>query len=392
MIFKEYGVINKNDIPQKAFDDLKNFASYEENYRYLDVVHGGNALRLKNYVGTIVTKDGTIIEILPKIYASEDDVAKKTLLKMLKTLKKSPFKNINKASLQVSNITIFEIFISMFLEELNTLVKKGIKADYIGSVDNLYFLKGKMKLNEQIRHNLLHKEKFFVEFDEYTKNRVENKLIKTTLEKLYKLSTISTNQQRLREFIFIFDDVDTSHNIKNDFKKCKNDRSMQYYQEILRWCSIFLNNDSFSPYRGDDVAYALLFDMNILFESYVAHFFKKNYQDRDVKTQDKQHKLVESHSLFQLKPDIVIDDNIILDTKWKLINQENKTYDVSQADLYQMYVYGKKYNANDIYLIYPKSEDFQSSLDVTLAYDKSLNIHILCFDCVKNYLDFKGDF
>lgn len=129
------------------------------------------------------------------------------------------------------------------------------------------------------------------------------------------------------------------------------------------------------------MAYALLFDMNLLFESYVAHFFKKTYQNREVKTQDRQYKLVESHNLFQLKPDIVMDKNIVLDTKWKLINQESKNYDLSQPDLYQMYAYGKKYTAENVYLVYPKTKDFQSSLDTALAYDESLNIHILCFDC-----------
>lgn len=383
MIFKEYDLIKKGDISDKSFHELVKFASYEENYKYIDVARGGNALRFKNYVGTIVTKDGTIIEILPKIYGSEDDaiVTKQILLNMLKTLKKSPFKNINKVSLQTTNINIFEIFIMMFLEELTTLVKKGIKADYIETNDNLHFLKGKIKLNEQLAHNLLHKEKFFVAFDEYTNNRVENKLIKTTLNKLYKLSTSNANQQRLREFLFIFEDINISHDINSAFNKCKKDRSMQHYQDMLRWCSIFLNHQSFSPYRGNDIAYALLFDMNILFESYVAHFFKSRYQDRNVKMQDRQYKLVESHNLFQLKPDIVIDDNIILDTKWKLINQKSSNYDLSQADLYQMYAYAKKYHASDIYLIYPKTKDFQTSLDVALAYDESIAIHVLCFDC-----------
>jgi len=383
MIYKEHTLIKKGEIPEKAFEELVKFASYEENYKYLDMTRGGTALRLKNYVGTIVTKDGTTIEILPKIYGSEDDATstKQTLLKMLKTLKKSPFKNINRAPLHTANINIFEIFITMFLEELTVLVKKGIKADYIATADNLYFLKGKIKLNKQIVHNLLHKEKFFVEFDEYTTNRVENRLIKTTLNKLYKISTSTKNQQRLREFIFMFDDTDMSHDIKSDFKKCKKDRSMLHYQMTMQWCSIFLNNHSFSPYKGNDVAYALLFDMNLLFESYVAHFFKKTYQNREVKTQDRQYKLVESHNLFQLKPDIVMDKNIVLDTKWKLINQESKNYDLSQSDLYQVYAYGKKYTAKDVYLVYPKTKEFQSSLDIALAYDESLNIHILCFDC-----------
>ena len=384
MIYKEHALIKKGEISEKAFTELVKFASYEENYKYLDVARGGNALRLKNYVGTIVTKDGTAIEILPKIYGSKNEVStKEILLKMLKTLKNSPFKNINHASLQTVNMSIFEIFITMFLEELSTLVKRGIKSDYLNKIENLYYFKGKINVNSQIKHNLMHKEKFFVEFDEYTRNRVENRLIKSTLTKLYKISKSAKNQQRLREFIFLFDDVEASINIDTDFKKCRLDRSMQHYQEILRWCKIFLNYQTFSPYKGSDVAYALLFDMNQLFESYVAHFFKKNYQNREVKTQDRKHKLVESHELFQLKPDIVIDKNIVLDTKWKLINQDLRNYGLSQSDLYQMYAYGKKYKSTNVYLIYPKTADFQASLDNAFGYDDSLNVHVLCFDCMK---------
>ena len=389
MIFKEYDLINQSDIPSKAFNDLKKFASYEENYKYIDVARGGNALRLKNYVGTIATKDGTIIEILPKIYGSEEDnlATKRVLLKMLKTLKKSPFKSISKASLQTSDINIFEIFITMFLEELSELIKKGIKSDYLSKEENLYFLKGKIKLNSHIKQNLLHKEKFYIEFDEYSSNRVENRLIKTTLLTLYKVSKTLNNKQRLREFIFIFDDIDISNDINNDFGKCKIDRSMTYYNEILNWCKIFLNNESFSPYKGNNIAHALLFDMNILFESYVAHFFKHNYQDREVKTQDKKYKLIEFPKLFQLKPDIVIDEDIVLDTKWKVIDSRKNNYDISQSDLYQMYAYGKKYNSTSVYLIYPKSENFIASLDIPFKYDDNLTLSILCFDCYDFTID-----
>jgi len=388
MIFKEYDLITKDKISTKAFNDLKKFASYSENYKYIDIARGGNALRLKNYVGTISTRDGTVIEILPKIYGSEENTknditkTKEVLLNMLKTLKKTPFKNINKASLKTTNINIFEIFITMFLEELSELIKKGIKSDYISKEENLYFLKGKLKLNSHLKQNLLHKEKFFVEFDEYSSNRVENKLIKTTLTKLYAVSKSLNNKQRLREFIFVFDDIDISKDIDSDFKKCKIDRSMINYEEILNWCKIFLNNESFCPYKGNDVAHALLFDMNILFESYVAYQLKKQYKDRKVKLQDIKHKLIESPNLFQLKPDIVIDDNIILDTKWKLINSNEKKLGLSQSDLYQMYAYGKKYDSSDIYLIYPKSKEFMSSVDTPFKYNNSLKLHILCFDCL----------
>ena len=47
-----------------------------------------------------------------------------------------------------------------------------------------------------------------------------------------------------------------------------------------------------------------------------------------------------------------------MDTKWKRLNQSAKTnYGISQADMYQMYAYSKKYKTPDIWLIYPINDD-----------------------------------
>ena len=59
---------------------------------------------------------------------------------------------------------------------------------------------------------------FFVLYEEFSSNRVENKLIKTTLEYLYKKSKSNKNQQRIREFLFVFDEIKISYNIKTDFE------------------------------------------------------------------------------------------------------------------------------------------------------------------------------
>ncbi len=79
-------------------------------------------------MGVIQTKDGTTIEILPKITKIEcRDKSKEILLKMLRTLKKSPFKNFNMAHLKSAKMPLLEIFISMFLDELSELIQKGYK-------------------------------------------------------------------------------------------------------------------------------------------------------------------------------------------------------------------------------------------------------------------------
>ena len=369
-ILKEFEYLQYKDntkdnfIKKETFDSLEKFVlENEKTAQYLKITtkNGfGKVLQAQNYVGVIQTKDGTTIEILPKIKNATTEKSKDILIKMLKTLKNSPFKNLSVANLKSSKIPLFEIFISMFLEELTVLVRNGIKSDYISKEENLKFLKGKLKISEQIKYNTIHKERFFVQYEEFISNRVENRLIKTTLQFLYNKSKLNKNQQRIREFLFVFDEIEISHNIKTDFSKIKLNRQMKDYEQVLLWCKTFLFENSFSPYKGNDIAFALLFDMNLLFESFVYSYLKKSSNFQDIKSQDRTHHLAYENGIgrFRLKPDIVINGGkIIADTKWKILSEDKAYNGVLQDDMYQLYAYGTKYdNCEKIYLIYPFDE------------------------------------
>ena len=399
-------------VPKKVFNDLKQFIlKNNEQTLFLKPSYKnglGEVLQAQNYVGVIQTKDGTTIEILPKISSLQDDKktednpkpktkedkSKEILIKMLKTLKKSPFKNFNMANLKSSKMPLLEIFIFMFLEELSKLIKKGIKSDYITQEENLMFLKGKLKINEQIKYNHIHKERFFVEYQEFSSDRVENRLIKTTLQYLYKKSKSNKNQQRIREFLFVFDEIEVSHDIKTDFGKIKINRQMKDYEQVLLWCKTFLLENSFSPYKGSDVAFALLFDMNLLFESYVYDYLKNHERFDNITAQDKTHHLAYENGAgrFRLKPDIVIKHNnetIIADTKWKILSEEKAYHGVAQADMYQLYAYGTKYQeCKNLFLIYPKDnliegscyQYFENHKQTICENKQGLNLKVLFFD------------
>ena len=395
-ILKEFEYLQYKDntkdnfIKKETFDSLEKFVlENEKTAQYLKITtkNGfGKVLQAQNYVGVIQTKDGTTIEILPKIKNATTEKSKDILIKMLKTLKNSPFKNLSVANLKSSKIPLFEIFISMFLEELTVLVRNGIKSDYISKEENLKFLKGKLKISEQIKYNTIHKERFFVQYEEFISNRVENRIIKTTLQFLYNKSKLNKNQQRIREFLFVFDEIEISHNIKTDFSKIKLNRQMKDYEQVLLWCKTFLFENSFSPYKGNDIAFALLFDMNLLFESFVYSYLKKSSNFQDIKSQDRTHHLAYENGIgrFRLKPDIVINSGkIIADTKWKILSEDKAYNGVLQDDMYQLYAYGTKYdNCEKIYLIYPFDE-----LIIKNSYNyfknKELKLDILFFDVYK---------
>lgn len=416
---------------QKIFADLQEFA--EKNNDLLQC--GKKALRAKNHVGLIQTKSGFCMEVLPKTFDKNgfadftesqcnfcndkstkfnkqefannqvkpfiDHItkrskqpdnksnlckscqihrAKQILLNCLVTLKDSPFKQSHIASLQSLNLPLLEVFIQMFLAELERLIHRGLKSDYEQIAQNRAFLKGKLLFNEQIKHNLIHKERFFTQSDEYSLNSAPNRLIKRTLELLRTLSLSPKTRTKLDSLYFIFEEITPSSHIERDFAKCKNMRRFKEYELVLLWCAIFLRQRSFSAYSGSERAFALLFPMERLFESFVGYWCKRVACDYEVKTQERIYYLMRDsqEDIFQLKSDMVMrgEENgeiIILDTKWKIPDSTNdeKRHGIAQADLYQMWAYASKYAKKkpsseskvSVWLVYPlceKTKDLQT--------------------------------
>lgn len=367
-------------IPDEVFDYLEIFL-LENNYdndNFMDLSYKkgiGKIIKAKNYVGTIKTPSGITIEVLPKLYTngvtSSYSDTKKILFKMLKEVKDLPFKNFNMANLEDVNTDILDIFIKMFLDEVSKLIKIGLKSYYVQQQDNSNYLKGKLLISKHIYFNSTRKDKFYVEYDEYSNNIPENKIIKSTLLKLSKITDNTILQDRIRRYLAAFIDVETSINYSKDLSKCRNNKLMKDYINCIEWSKVFLDNKGFSIYNGKNSAYSLLYPMEKIFESYVGNSIKKNsiFNKFDVILQGREGNtkyLFDYPKRFKLVPDIIMKkegETIILDTKWKkLYNDSNKNYGISSLDMYQMYAYSKKYAANKIILIYPYSEEASNIL------------------------------
>lgn len=81
-----------------------------------------------------------------------------------------------------------------------------------------------------------------------------------------------------------------------------------------------------------------------------------------------QYLFTQPNKKFILRPDIVIirkHDNAIFicDTKWKLLSSQKVNWGISQADMYQMYAYQKKYNAKNITMLYPMTEKVSQKIE-----------------------------
>ena len=192
-------------LPEQTFDVLETFIlanHIESNTEASDLLslsvrRGiGKVITARNYVGLITMKDGTIIEILPKIYSGNINEAdtKHIFLEMLKTLKDVPFKDFSFSNLKIDRLSLFEIFISMFATEVAILVKQGLKSSYNSVEANVRFFKGKLNVSQDIKYNYINRERFFVRYDEWNVNRPENKLLKATLNFLRKKTKNDRNK------------------------------------------------------------------------------------------------------------------------------------------------------------------------------------------------------
>ena len=346
----EYERKSKEDLTEQNFNQLKEMCLQDE---YKDIFSYQNGkICFKNYAGVLELKSGDFIEVLPKLCFSENkqDECRTIFRNMIATLKSNYYKAFDNTNINCDKFPLMEIFITVFLNELDNLIRLGVRKNYVKVSENSNFIKGKIKILNNIKYNSTHKERNYIEYSKFIENIPENIILKTCLIYLQNKTTDIYNKKRINEALFVFDEIRVTYNIANEFNKICLNRLNMYYETPLELAQIFLMGNSFLPQTGKTNLLSLMFPLEKLFEEYVFFNLKKEHKDKfnTIKAQSNPYYLIESENKFKLKPDIVMENDktiMILDTKWKLLdmNSNDGKYNISQSDLYQLYAYGKKY-------------------------------------------------
>lgn len=354
-------------------------------------VEGRRRLKLDNFVGVIQTPCGTVLEIVPKHHADGGSLAEaRTLLrKLLLALLDLPTRDVGVATLQLFDAPLSEWVMGRFLQELDTLVSRGLRFEYQRVDENLPFLRGQLNLNQQLRQPPGREHRFHVRHEVYLPERPENRLLKLALDWV-RQSTQDANHWRLaQELTFRLAEIPSSRQVEQDFRAWGQDRLLTHYRPIKSWCELILNQQMPLAVAGEYLGISLLFPMEKLFERFVAGRLRASLAAGvDMRTPARSQSLCvhQLKPIFQLEPDILIADDSqrwILDTKWKLLDTTKRAdkYDLSQSDFYQLFAYGQKYlgGTGRMALIYPRTETFQSPLD-PFDFGGGLSLEVLPFD------------
>ena len=344
-------------------------------------------LKATNFVGVLSTRRGRPIEILPKIDLAEDHKETRgVFLEMLRT-----WRGLRHAELPPSAIRslrrypMMEVFAHLFLQNLSHLARHGLARRYVPVEDNLPYLRGRLLFQQQVRENLTNKAQFYVAHDEFNPNRPANRLIRSSLDLLKRIVRNEENWRLLRELTEAFSGVPRTADPASDWRRHSVDRTMQHYRPVMAWVRLFLFGHGLATFHGKHENQSLLFPMEEIYEDFVTQCFRRHQDEYRVRAQGPWRALTRNPEAFTMKPDITLQkgghNRFVLDTKWKRLKSatEDRTKrGIVQADMYQLYAYGKRYGCKTVALVYPRTGAFEKPL--RFVFDDELTLLCLPFD------------
>jgi 5-methylcytosine-specific restriction enzyme subunit McrC len=343
------------------------------------------ALKATEQVGIVRVGDFSI-EILPKIDSTGKVDAKDTesvysartnllfLLRYAFDLK--PYEN-EIAAMHKKPADWFEILTFLYAKNLQEALKRGIFRNYITYEENLGVLKGKWLVSQHFKINPFQKHRFYVQYDEFSPDNLLNQVLKHAAVQMRCQSMDASNRQQLAMLSDWMDEVTLPPALNNAvLEQIIFTRLNERFRPLFNMAKLFLEHQALETKVGNTKTFAFTFDMNKLFEKFIARFIQE-HKGRILGGTEYEHcsileKARRSHKwlakdnngkdIFMMEPDIIFKNKdgkipLIIDTKYKILKDEESKVGIKEVDMYQATVYAQVYKSQRVVLIYPQVDN-----------------------------------
>lgn len=338
---------------------FERLVAYNDLHQSRFFVVGHNRITFQNFVGVIQIGNLTI-EILPKIDKHYDDKKsmRDLLVKMLHRTGDITLEKAETAWLNKTSGSLFELYLRLFLRQVSELVSQGLPKHYSLYRANEPFIRGRLLMPEQLKYNLIRKDRIFVEYKRYSTDHRFNRILKQALTIICRSS--KNLKSEAAELLAHFENVSDQMFVPTDFLRLCYSRKTECYRPAITLAELIITGFQPDLKYGELHVVAFLFDMNLLFERYIADeigrecrrigsLFKMKSQVSKVFWRHS-----DSNSRKMIRPDIVLETpsgTFVLDTKWKILNEVYS----DDGDLKQLYTYSLQFESPHVFLIYPAS-------------------------------------
>ncbi|KAA8605492.1 restriction endonuclease [Salipiger aestuarii] len=333
--------------------------------------HGRKALRARGVVG-VIAAPGCQLEILPKIeglgeHEATDDALRRRLIHMLAVVHDLRIDTGAMTQLGWQKDTVLELLIRLFCTRLLEAVRMGLPRRYLEHADDLSALRGRLDITRQFSRHAVSPQRLACSYDELSFDIPLNQIMRAAVSRLQRLAQAADNQRLLREIEFAYSDVTRVPVAALRWDQITLDRTNQRWSELLSFARLLLTDRHQQTSAGAIDGHALLFEMNALFEQYIAKLLTRALSGSGYRVSAQGgHRdclFEENTGRFRTKPDLIIRQGdrtvLVIDTKWKRMAAriDDPKQGVSQADVYQLMAYSQLYQCQNVMLLYPHHSD-----------------------------------
>src|SRR5690606_13702579 len=130
-------------------------------------------------------------------------------------------------------------------------------------------LKGALVFSQQLSKNLIHKERFYVRYNDYNQNHQLHQILHEALLIIKQLNSSSILSDRIGRLLLHFPEVNRLNANSKTFEKITINRKNKPYTLALQIAELILLNLRPDIRSGSRDLIAIMFDMNVLWEEYV---------------------------------------------------------------------------------------------------------------------------
>lgn len=334
---------------------------------------GYRSIQATNWVGTLGI-GRNCIEVLPKIDDPAGPLdARRTRANLLWMASRAGLVPVTPADIvRLANVErpLLVAFLDLYVAHLGLEWQRGPVKQYISEEENRAYLRGKLLFSQQLRSNLVQRQRFFTAADEFTVDNPLSRLLKAALNRCASQRLSAGVSRKARALLLEFADVADWEPSLSEAEQIQVTRQQGRFTLLATLARLILSSTSPESNGGGEQIYSLMFDMNEVFERFITAELQAALAGTRfgvVPQLASRSLLVQSgKGRFQLRPDIGIlrGDEVVclVDTKWKRLDPQRPHHNVNQADIYQMYAYGKEYAAPMTILLYPRWGDLPQSV------------------------------
>ena len=171
---------------------------------------------------------------------------------MLKKAGYLEIESLTESYLHLKSTTLLDLYIETFLNKVDQLIKNGIVKKYRKSEGNLNKLKGHLLFNKHLTQNLVHKERFYIDYQVYDYEHILNQILLEAMMIVRNRYLNPAFQDKINRIILHFPEIQHSQITSKSFENLNYNRKTEHYRKaidlakliILNYCPDIRNNNS----------------------------------------------------------------------------------------------------------------------------------------------------